>query len=263
MSEGASDEVLDRVAAELARAEHVLFMTGAGLSADSGLPTYRGVGGLYEQDDTDAGIPVEQALSGPMLERDPALVWRHLFEIEEACRGARPNRGHEVIAELERTGRRIVTITQNVDGFHRDAGSEELIELHGRIDTLLCTSAACDWSERVGSWEGLSRPVPRCPRCGELVRPDVVLFGEMLPSEAVARMQAELERGFDLVFSVGTSSLFPYIVAPVVEAARSGVPTVEINPARTDVSELVAHRIDEGAAGALDAVLRKLHALEG
>jgi NAD-dependent deacetylase len=230
-------------------AQRVLFVTGAGLSADSGLPTYRGVGGLYESEPSD-DLPIEVALSGPMFEAQPELTWRHIGTIEAACRHARPNRGHEVIAQLERMAE-VVVFTQNVDGFHRAAGSSQVVEIHGAIHRLRCP--VCTYRTEVADYAGLA-DVPTCPKCSAIIRPDVVLFEEMLPLDALARWEAHAAPGFDLVFSVGTSSLFPYVVAPVVEAIRAGVRTIEINPGSTDLSGHVDLHLKEKAAIVLDGL---------
>ena len=132
-------ETLDEVAALCRQAERILFVTGAGMSADSGLPTYRGIGGLYHDRHTDEGVPIEVALSGAMLMSRPELTWKYLAEIEAACRGAQPNAGHMAIAELERRKPRVMVLTQNVDGLHRAAGSHNLVEIHGNLHHLLCT----------------------------------------------------------------------------------------------------------------------------
>lgn len=244
----------------LARSSNVLFITGAGISADSGLPTYRGIGGLYEVDHTEEGLPIEVALSGEMMRERPELCWKYIAQVERACRDARPNRGHEVIAALERELPRVWVLTQNVDGFHRQAGTEKIIDIHGDVRNLACTR--CGRRERVADFSGLALP-PRCPGCSGLVRPQVVLFGEMLPQDAFAQLAGQLRRGFDLVFSVGTTSVFPYIAGPVVEAAETGIPTVEINPGDSEVSGLVDYRLRAGAAEALDAVYRAFAALHG
>lgn len=236
------------------RADRILVLTGAGLSADSGLPTYRGVGGLYEDADTPEGLPIEVALSGPMLRRRPDLCWRYIGQIEAACRGAGPNAGHRALVALEAHAQ-VVVITQNVDGFHRDAGSTAVVEMHGSLRRLVCTR--CDWSEVRASYAGMSLP-PSCPACEALVRPDVVLFEEALPTEAVHRLYTELALGFDLVLSVGTTSVFPYIAEPVLRARRQGIPTVEINPGESAVSQAVGVRWRERAAVALPALVEAL-----
>lgn len=251
---------VEQAAILLASAKSVLFVTGAGLSADSGLPTYRGIGGLYDAAVTDEGVSIEEALSGDTMRSNPALCWKYIAQIERACRGARPNRGHEVIAAIGRQTPRTVVLTQNVDGFHGAAGSEDVIEVHGNIHELRCPT--CAWTSRVDDFAGLPIPPP-CPKCGAIVRPAVVLFGEMLPVAAVLRLEQELERGFDLVFSVGTTSVFPYIAAPVVQARRRGQSSVEINPGATQVSHLATLRLKSRAAPTLEAVWTQAAAMWG
>lgn len=244
-------DLVDVAAELLVKSKRALFITGAGMSADSGLPTYRGVGGLYEHEDSEDGVPIEVALSGEMLNRRPKVTWRHIARIEETCRGARPNKGHQVIAALEHRLDRVVVLTQNVDGLHRTAGSTHVIDIHGRIHHLKCVR--CDFAVVVRDFAHLEMP-PVCPNCGALVRPDVVLFGEALPAEPFTQLQAELDVGFDVVFSIGTTALFPYIARPVLVARAEGIPTVEINPGHTDLSDIVDLRIKSGAARALAAI---------
>lgn len=245
---------LARIAGQLAPAHHLLFITGAGLSADSGLPTYRGVGGLYGDDKkTRFGCTIEEALSGPMFETRPDITWTYLVELERTCRGATFNRGHAVIAAMERHFERVWTLTQNVDGFHQQAGARHVIDIHGDLRTLRCTRPRCRHREHVESFAHLELP-PHCPRCGSVVRPDIVLFGELLPPGKFTHLIGELERGFDVVFTIGTSSLFPYIRLPIELAPDLGAATVEINPGQTEVSDLVDLRIAAGAAEALDTL---------
>jgi NAD-dependent deacetylase len=243
--------LVEQVAALLAQAGSALFVTGAGLSADSGLPTYRGIGGLYDGQATADGYSIESVLSGEMFAARPDVTWRYLLELEARCRDARPNRGHEILAKIEERLARVVVLTQNVDGFHRAAGSKNVIEIHGDLHDLRCTR--CGWRTRVESFAGLASP-PGCPACGAVVRPDVVLFGEPLPDAAFARLEDELARGFDIVFSIGTSAQFPYVARPVLLARQDGVPTVEINPDTTDLSDIVDVRLASGARHALRAV---------
>jgi NAD-dependent deacetylase len=196
-------------------------------------------------------------LSGPVFARRPEITWKYLAQIEHNCRGARPNAAHFAIAELQRRCPGSLVFTQNVDGLHRAAGSDGLIEIHGRLHQLRCTE--CGASREVGDFSGLSFP-PACPRCGGLVRPDVVLFGEDLPLQPLLRLEHALEVGFDLVFSIGTTSVFPYIAAPVVWARRAGVPAVEINPGASEVAELVDFRLRMGAAAAFTEIMSRLAA---
>ncbi|HKU36655.1 MAG TPA: NAD-dependent protein deacylase [Polyangiales bacterium] len=228
----------------------MLFITGAGLSAESGLPTYRGVGGLYADSDTEHGMPIEVALSGTVFRTRPEITWKHIAQLEAAVRGARPNRAHSIIAELERE-HDVVVLTQNVDGFHRAAGSTQVIDIHGDCHVLHCT--ACSYREEREDYAGLALP-PRCPKCGGVVRPEVVLFDEMLPSHKVSSLRRELLRGFDAYFSIGTTSVFPYIAEPILHAARLGRLTVEINPEPTEVTPAIDVRFACGAVRALGAV---------
>lgn len=256
--------LVEQLAEILGGARSVLFITGAGVSADSGLPTYRGVGGLYNSGMTDEGVPIEAALSGQMLSARPEICWKYMLQIERACRGAEPNRAHEVIAALQARSERCCLLTQNVDGLHRRAGSDPLIEIHGNLQKLHCL--ACSWTSRVTDFRALepelgtaeAPKVPHCPECGSMIRPEVVLFGEMLPSGAIAALERELQAGFDAVVSVGTTSAFPYIAAPVEIANRAGKPTVEINPGTTDVSSMVDLRIQATAAATFDALAQVL-----
>ena len=243
------EKVLDEIAAYLKSAERVLFITGAGLSADSGLPTYRGVGGLYEDKLTTDELPIEVVLSGHMLNQRPELTWKYVCEIEKACRGAVYNRGHQIIAELEAQKPGTWVLTQNIDGFHRHAGSRNLIEIHGHLWDIYCTRG--DYSQNVESFSELDIP-PRCPQCRGPVRPDVVFFGEFLPEKKIEQLYSELDRGFDMVFSVGTTSVFPYITEPVLRAGRAGRPTVEINPGETEISGMVDFRLQMGGMQALE-----------
>lgn len=250
-----SDEAsIERVVEMLAASRSILLVTGAGISADSGLPTYRGIGGLYNVDATEDGPPIERALSGEIMLERPELTWKYLAQIVRACRGARHNRAHEVVAEMEAHFDRVWTLTQNVDGFHRAAGAKNVIDIHGDLHDLRCTR--CSFRQRLDDYHELPLP-PRCARCDGILRPNVVLFGEMLPERKVQTLFRELRRGFDMVFTIGTTSVFPYIAEPVRIAAETGRPTVEINPDVSEVSHLVDVKLAMRAAPALDAIWQK------
>jgi NAD-dependent deacetylase len=245
---------IQRVAAALKAAQRILVITGAGLSADSGLPTYRGLGGLYNGM-TEEGLPIEAALSGPMLQRNPALCWKYLAQLGHACLGARPNAGHEAIAELQRLKPGCWVLTQNIDGYHRQAGSppERLIEIHGELSPLYCQSCGAESPDLARHLAG--EMPPKCPECGGILRPPVVLFEEMLPEQAIDSLYAELRKGFDAVISVGTTASFPYIIEPVVRTRQAGGFTVEINPARTDLSPVVDVHLQGKALDVLQELL--------
>ncbi len=247
---------LDDAAQALDGASSVLVITGAGLSADSGMPTYRGVGGLYHDVHTSEGVPIEVALSGDMFRSRPEITWKYLLQIGDACRGRSPNRGHEVIALFEQRFDRAWILTQNVDGFHRTAGSQNVIDIHGDLHDLRCLT--CDHLERIELDAYIGDEPPNCVLCGAAARPEVVLFGEMLPMDKVSRLEAELRCGFDVVLSIGTSSLFPYISQPVRQVASGGGTVIEINPDLTDVSGYATIALRLGAAEALDAIWSRM-----
>lgn len=235
----------------LKQARRVLFITGAGISADSGLPTYRGVGGLYNDGGTEDGLPIEQALSGAIFSARPDITWKYLLQIEQNCRGAQPNAAHRLIAALERNIPYVMVLTQNVDGLHGKAGSRNIIEIHGGLHELHCT--ACNFREVVEDYSLLELP-PRCPKCKGVLRPDIVLFGEALPPGAIDRLTTAFQAGFDMVFTIGTSAVFPYISQPVVWAAERGMTTVEINPVKTQLSDIVDFYVPMRAAEAMTLV---------
>src|SRR5271157_5614552 len=257
----ADERAIDVVIDLLRPARRLLFITGAGISADSGLPTYRGRDGLYSRDGvyrdgltTPHGLTIEQALSGPMLAARPEITWHYLLELERAARGGVPNRGHRVIAEMESYFDAVWTVTQNVDGLHWRAGSRQVLDVHGDLHDLLCTQ--CDYKVTVPDYADLALP-PLCPRCQGILRPTVVLYGEQVPEEKLARLWFKFGVGFDVVFSVGTSSLFEYIAAPVELARAAGIATVEINPETTAVTSEVEVKISGGAASVLDLLWKR------
>jgi NAD-dependent deacetylase len=224
-----------QVAAALRHAQRILIITGAGLSADSGLPTYRGVGGLYNGKTPD-GLPIEMALSGPMLRRDPELCWKYIAELGKACLGSQANAAHYAIAQLQRKKPDCWVLTQNVDGYHRAAGSpsERLIEIHGQLSPLFCQSCGAEDPQLS---EHLQGPLPPlCKQCHGILRPPVVLFEEMLPEQALETLYEEMAKGFDAVLSIGTTASFPYIHEPMLRARVAGGFTAEINPEPTDHS---------------------------
>jgi NAD-dependent deacetylase len=171
--------------------------------------------------------------------------------IARAARMASPNAGHRALVDLEHHVPRLVILTQNVDGLHEAAGSADVIDIHGNVFRTLCM--ACGAPGPVPDWDRMSG-APRCT-CGGVLRPDVVLFGELLPPAKVQRVYRELVLGApDVVIAVGTSALFPYIAEPVHDAATHGRCTVEINPERTLLSSCVRHRLE----GPADVVLPAL-----
>ena len=240
--------MIDAAIKLLAKATKVVFLTGAGMSADSGLPTYRGVGGLYNDGETEDGFSIEECLSGIMMAAKPEVVWKYLRQIEKNFRDAKPNRGHEVIASIETYFKSVVVVTQNVDGFHQAAGSTDVIDLHGDIHHIYCMKR-CGFDREVKNFSDIYHS-PFCMKCGGYLRPRGVLFGEMLDPLKVQRYM-EVVGEADLIISIGTSALFHYIAEPVYAARNRGVPTIEINPGTSGISRKVSVKITGGAAETL------------
>jgi NAD-dependent deacetylase len=212
-------------------------ITGAGVSRGSGLPTYRGRGGIY--DDPDEGDRTVEALSGPTLARDPDRTWRAVVKLARQALDARPSGAHHALAGIERSVERFVLLTQNVDGLHQAAGSRRVIDIHGDVFDTQCMSCAREGRLERAALLALEG-APACPDCGGVLRPHVVLFGELLPPDKVARVIDEFHRDVpDLVLIAGTTALFPYILEPVATAAARGKLTVEVNPEITSASRLV------------------------
>jgi len=210
----------------LRRAHHVVVLTGAGISAESGIPTFREAQtGLWAQYDP-------QELATPTaFQKNPHLVWQWYAWRRELAAQAKPNPGHFALAEMEQHIPQFTLITQNVDGLHARAGSQAIIELHGNISRIKCF----DNDHEVTNWSDTEEVPPRCPRCDSLLRPDVVWFGESLPYRAL-QTAVSAAANCDLFFSIGTSSLVQPAASIPVTALEHRVPTVEINPQRTPLT---------------------------
>jgi NAD-dependent deacetylase len=213
----------------------VLVITGAGVSAESGIPTFRGAGGLWRN------LDPSQLATPEAFERDPALVWTWYDERRRGIRAARPNPAHRAVAALTHISRDHLVVTQNVDDLHERGGSppDRVVHVHG--DIFLTRCARCPYSTHD---DIAVDPPPRCPRCGSLCRPGVVWFGEALNAEPLARVEEFLATPVDVVLLVGTTAVFGYIVD---WATRSGL-LVEINPDETAASAR-ADRVVRAPAG--------------
>jgi NAD-dependent deacetylase len=236
-------ELLDR----MRRAERVVALTGAGVSAESGVPTFReaqtGLWARYRPED----LATPEAFA-----RNPRMVWQWYAWRRELVRHAEPNAGHLALAALERRIPSFAVVTQNVDGLHQRAGSRKVVELHGNLFADRCFREG----ETLESVVSESEP-PSCPRCGGPVRPGVVWFGENLPEAAVAETNVLL-RGCEILLVAGTSGLV-WPAAGMPGLARSlGAWVVEINPESTPVSESAHLVVRTKAAGALARLVAEL-----
>jgi NAD-dependent deacetylase len=222
-----SSELIEK----LGKARHIAVLTGAGVSAESGVPTFRQAQtGLWAQYDP-------QELATPAaFQRNPRLVWEWYTWRRELVAQARPNPGHFALAEMERLAPRFSLITQNVDGLHEQAGSRQVIELHGNITRTTCFADG----RSVPTWPPTDEVPPRCPDCGAPLRPDVVWFGENLPYLALQAAVAAAH-DCDIFLAVGTSGMVHPAASLPLEARQSGAMIVEINPQSTPLSPYMDH----------------------
>jgi NAD-dependent deacetylase len=222
---GVTQELVER----LGRAEYLVVLTGAGVSSESGIPTFRGRDGLWES------YGAEDLATWEAFQRDPELVWRWYEYRRQAIADCLPNPAHQAIADLEDVYDGFMLITQNVDGLHARAGSRNPVELHGNIWRGRCTreQIVVDLPDTP-----LSELPPRCPTCGALVRPDVVWFGEPLPPEAYDASY-DAASSCDAMLVVGTSALVrPASTLPLV-AKHNGAFVIEVNTEYTAISVLI------------------------
>ena len=238
-------------AAELARLiverQPCVVLTGAGVSTESGIPDFRSASGIWAEVD-----PFEVA-SLRAFRSDPARVWSFYRERIGLLREAEPNAAHRALAELEARGLAQAVVTQNIDLLHTRAGSKEVVEVHGSIRSATCLG--CLWTESADAVLAQldTSPVPTCPHCGEVLKPGVVLFGELLPAGPMERA-TELARGARLVLVVGSS----LEVWPAAGLALEAQAFAIVNRGPTALDEHALVRIDAGAGETLEAVLDAL-----
>jgi len=228
---------LAQVRAWIADARSIAVLTGAGISAESGIPTFRGPGGLWRE------YRPEDLATPEAFAREPKLVWEWYDWRRQRIAAARPNPGHEALAKLESRVPGFTLITQNVDGLHQTAGSRNVIDLHGNIWRLRCTSCGRENENRETPLGVLP---PRCG-CGGLLRPGVVWFGEPLPADAIAQAARASQR-CDVFILCGTSAVVYPAAALPERALAAGARVVEINLERTPLSDM-AHISLRGKSG--------------
>jgi NAD-dependent deacetylase len=257
----ALDAQIAEAAARLAGARHVVALTGAGLSVESGIPPFRGPGGLW----TTHGEPPLDGFQ--RFVRDPAAAWRERLEprepwalaLRDTLSRAKPNRGHQVLAELERLGALHGVITQNIDDLHRQAGSQAVAEIHGNWRLLRCLGCVRRFEQGELGVDPQRLP-PRCPECGGLVKGDTVQFGEPIPPDVLGRCE-EMTRAADCMLVAGTSAtVFPAAGFPL-EVLRAGGALIEVNPEPSDLTPLATLSLRGPAGVVLDRLLHHLLAL--
>jgi NAD-dependent deacetylase len=242
---GDDRDALVKAVALLQHAQRVAVLTGAGVSAESGVPTFRGSDGLWE------GHRIDEVATPMAFRDDPRLVWRFYNLRRANLRTVQPNAGHLALAELERrfAGDHFTLITQNVDGLHRRAGSQRVLELHGNLARTRCTQ--CHQIEDRGLDE--LGELPHCPKCNGLLRPDIVWFHEALP-DGIWEEAALMTSLCDVFLVVGTSAVVYPAAGLIVAAKRSGAKVIEVNLAETDAS----YHADVRLAGPSGVLLPKM-----
>lgn len=217
-----SSEFIDR----LKEAKRILFFTGAGISAESGISTFRGQDGLWQK------FKPEELANFNAFRKNPGLVWDWYQYRRKIINDAKPNPGHVAIAQFKSFYDEVSVVTQNVDNLHRRAGSENIYELHGNIERNFCA----DCGERYDYIKFAEEGVPKCKSCSGFIRPDVVWFGEYLPQDVFAEAEKKASQ-CDICFVVGTSGIvYPAAYIPL-SAKNSGAYLVEVNIERTEMSD--------------------------
>jgi NAD-dependent deacetylase len=243
---------VERLAEVVRERQSCVVLTGAGISTESGIPDFRSAGGIWERYD-----PAEVA-HVDALRRDPARVWEFYALRLEALSHAEPNDGHRALGELEARGWIRAIVTQNVDGLHQRAGSREVVEVHGSLREAECTACGV----RVPMAAALDQlPLPACSECGEVLKPGVVMFGELLPVAAIARAQA-LAAEAGLLLVVGSAlEVFPVAELPGETLAAGGAVAI-VNRGGTRWDPRAEVTIDAGAGETLRALAAALDIVE-
>ena len=235
-----SEGTLARVRATLGAARRVLVVSGAGISAESGIPTFRSEGGWW------LGENPEELATLAAFKENPKKIWKWYDYRRQMIARVEPNAAHRAVAGWEKPGRNVFIITQNVDDLHERAGSSEVVHIHGSIWRLKCMN------EGGPVWEDRRTPLPKIPPdcpCGGVARPDVVWFDEELPPDACAHIEEFFEGGrIDIAFVVGTEATFDYVREYAAKARSRGALVVEVNPGTTQLTEAVDLRL-VGRAG--------------
>ena len=235
--------VSEKLKSLLSKGTKVVVLTGAGISAESGVPTFRGEEGLWKK------FRPEELATFDAFMANPELVWEWYEYRRKIIEDIKPNLGHLALVDFQSHFDKFDLITQNVDGLHHQAGAKNVIELHGNLRRNKCIQCAKIYESLEGTIEGIP---PKCP-CGGNIRPDVVWFGEMLPQDAINYAFA-VSSECDLFFSVGTSAVVhPAASLPLI-AKRAGAYVVEVNISPTEISRLV----DESLLGKSGQILPSL-----
>lgn len=234
--------ILDKIR----RASSAAVMTGAGVSAESGVPTFRGAGGLWKK------YRAEDLATPEAFAKDPALVWEWYRWRQSIIAGCLPNQAHYTLAEMENYWDNFILITQNIDGLHARAGSKKILELHGNIWKSRCTRDG-----KIFDYVEKDEPIPKCAACGAILRPHVVWFREALDSKILEKA-FEKSKTAEVFFVIGTSSIVQPAASLSLVAKDSGILLVEINPDETPITPLADLSLREKAGVILPEIWKEL-----
>lgn len=235
---------------KLSESKRIVFFTGAGISVESGIPTFRGKDGIWNK------LKPEELANFNAFLRNPQMVWEWYNHRKKIIHESKPNAGHLAIAEFEKYFDDVTVVTQNIDNLHRRAGSKKIHELHGNIERNYCIKCHTYYNEDLNFTEG----VPKC-KCGGLIRPDVVWFGEFLPADQLEESEKASIRS-DIFFAVGTSAVVYPAAGLVYTAKHSGSYLVEVNIEETEVSSIADVSFFGEAGKVLPAILEEVKKLK-
>lgn len=243
--------ISDSLISKINEAKEIVFFTGAGISAESGIPTFRGKDGIWNK------LKPEELANFNAFLKNPDLVWQWYQHRRQIIEEKQPNAGHYAIVNFEQLFDKVTVVTQNVDNLHNRAGSKKVLELHGNIEKNYCIKCKT-------RYDNLNlndhKSVPKCNICGSLIRPDVVWFGEMLPQDVFNEAEKAAMRS-DICFVIGTSAVvYPAANIPIL-AKQYGSTLVEINITQTDLTPYCDYSLIGKSGDILPLILEKVKSI--
>lgn len=244
-----TDSQLDKITDFFKPEQHIVVLTGAGISAKSGIPTFRGKGGIWDRYDPN------EVGTAEALRLRPKKVWEMHEDLRQNIASCKPNSAHAAIAKLEEIYDNLTIITQNVDNYHQDAGSSKVLELHGNAWRVKCTEEKKSWEDRTIPYDELP---PKCA-CGAMIRPDVVFFDEQLNKEVIDSAFSEAARA-NIILVIGTSCVvYPAAYIPIL-AKQTGARLLEFNIELTPISEFADESIIGDACTTIPELVKRIKA---
>ncbi len=246
-------DAVEAIASQLKSSRYTVAFTGAGISAESGIPTYRGEGGLWTKYDPNLYANIDY------FRQNPSYYWNFFKEVRyPLLRKVKPNKAHLALVEMEAKGNLRTVITQNIDGLHQEAGSSSVIELHGTTRTIICTECSKKYTLDEAFCRLEEKNPPLCMECQGILRPDVIFFGEMLDPQVLSLAYGEAQT-CDFFLAVG-SSLVVYPAADIpLRAKQKGAKLAIINKGSTPLDSMADYVIDDAAGLALPLIIQQLY----